>query len=153
MTNTASDTERSASVAAQWPAVAPAEAGSAKGTTKTKAAPSRRKPAKATKKKATAKVGAPKKATTTKAAQPVALISRKGGASLPELMKALGWQKHSVRGASSTLKNTGLKIQSVKRNGVRTYSAKCGSANCFTCRRVQISAARPAIPFIYQRLT
>jgi len=50
------------------------------------------------------------------------LISRKGGASLGELMSALQWQKHSVRGFIATLGKT-VSIESFQsERGVRTYS-------------------------------
>jgi len=49
------------------------------------------------------------------------LISRKGGASLGELMSALQWQKHSVRGFIATLGKT-MSIESFRsEQGVRTY--------------------------------
>jgi Protein of unknown function (DUF3489) len=49
------------------------------------------------------------------------LISRKNGASLEELMAALGWQKHSVRGFIATLGKT-VRIESCKtEQGVRIY--------------------------------
>jgi hypothetical protein len=49
------------------------------------------------------------------------LISRKNGASLEELMAALKWQKHSVRGFIATLGKT-VSIESFKSElGVRTY--------------------------------
>jgi hypothetical protein len=49
------------------------------------------------------------------------LISRKNGASLGELMAALDWQKHSVRGFIATLGKT-VSIESFKNEqGVRTY--------------------------------
>jgi hypothetical protein len=51
------------------------------------------------------------------------LISRKNGASLEELMTALGWQKHSVRGFIATLGKT-VSIESFRNDsGVRTYKA------------------------------
>ena len=51
------------------------------------------------------------------------LISRKNGASLEELMAALDWQKHSVRGFIATLGKT-VSIESFKtEQGVRTYRA------------------------------
>jgi hypothetical protein len=51
------------------------------------------------------------------------LISRRSGASLEELMVALGWQKHSVRGFIATLGKT-IGIESFKtEQGVRTYRA------------------------------
>jgi len=49
------------------------------------------------------------------------LISRRNGASLEELMGALNWQKHSVRGFIATLGKT-VNIESFKNGqGVRTY--------------------------------
>jgi len=53
------------------------------------------------------------------------LLKRSGGATLAEIMKATGWQPHSVRGfISGTLgKKMGLKVESVKgEDGERTYS-------------------------------
>ena len=62
-----------------------------------------------------------------KAAKVLDLLKRPGGATLAELMKATGWQKHSVRGfLSGTIgKKMGLKLDSVKdEGGERTYSVK-----------------------------
>jgi hypothetical protein len=53
------------------------------------------------------------------------LLKRSGGASLAEIMKATGWQPHSVRGfISGTLgKKMGLKVDSAKNEaGERVYS-------------------------------
>jgi hypothetical protein len=53
------------------------------------------------------------------------LLKRPGGATLPEIMAATGWQAHSVRGfISGTLgKKMGLTVASTKgENGERTYS-------------------------------
>ena len=60
-----------------------------------------------------------------KSAHVIALLEKSKGATLAELMKATGWQAHSVRGfLSGTLrKKMGLKIESTKRGGVeRVYS-------------------------------
>ena len=55
----------------------------------------------------------------------VKLMSRAGGATLPELMKAFKWQAHSVRGFISVLASKhGFKIESSKIDGVRTYRIK-----------------------------
>jgi hypothetical protein len=55
----------------------------------------------------------------------VKLLSSEGGATLPELMKAFKWQAHSVRGFISILASKhGLKIESSKVDGVRTYGIK-----------------------------
>jgi len=51
-----------------------------------------------------------------------ALLRREGGASLPEMQSATGWQKHSVRGAmAGALKQRGLAISSEKLDGERRY--------------------------------
>jgi hypothetical protein len=59
----------------------------------------------------------------TKAAKILSLLQRPGGASLPDLRKATGWQAHSVRGflSGALRKKMGLRIHSVKRNGERIY--------------------------------
>ena len=62
---------------------------------------------------------------TTKNAIVLALLRQPTGATLNELMKATGWQAHSVRGfLSGTLgKKMGLKVDSSKRpDGERSYS-------------------------------
>jgi hypothetical protein len=57
------------------------------------------------------------------------LISRKNGASLEELMAALGWQKHSVRGFISILGRT-ITIESFRtEQGGRTYKTPQGRQN------------------------
>jgi hypothetical protein len=58
----------------------------------------------------------------------VALVSRPNGATLPEIMEATGWQKHSVRGMMSVLGKT-MKIASSKNDaGERTYIANAPKA-------------------------
>ena len=53
------------------------------------------------------------------------LLTRKNGASIAEMMKATGWQQHSVRGAvAGTLKKRGLTISSQKLDDVRRYHAE-----------------------------
>lgn len=75
-------------------------------------------------KKALKATAAAAPATQTRKGTIVALISRKGGATLGEIMKAIDWQAHSVRGTIATLGKT-LKIESTKNaNGERTYSAQ-----------------------------
>jgi hypothetical protein len=62
-----------------------------------------------------------------KAAAILDLLKRKDGATLKELMKATGWQAHSVRGfLSGTVgKKLGLAVTSTKgEDGSRTYSVK-----------------------------
>jgi hypothetical protein len=54
----------------------------------------------------------------------LALIGRKNGATLAEIMEATGWQKHTVRGFISILGKAGTKIESSKDEaGLRTYKA------------------------------
>jgi len=70
----------------------------------TKASPGRRKP-------------------DSKQDQIVALLQRPGGATLDGLVKATGWQKHSVRGflAGTVRKKLKLPLLSLKIDGIRTY--------------------------------
>ena len=140
----ATTTEKAASVAEQGAQVAPEKAASKKGATPKTIAPKGPKAAKTGK----AKADKPKQAKpATKAAQKAAkparsteagamrpeskgakvleLISRSKGATLAEIMKATGWQAHSVRGfISGTLgKKMGLTVASAKReDGQRSYN-------------------------------
>jgi hypothetical protein len=73
----------------------------------------------------------PKKATGSrdgsKTAKVLDLLKRSGGATAKELMKATGWQPHSVRGfLSGTIgKKMGLTVTSTKgEDGERSYSVK-----------------------------
>ena len=62
-----------------------------------------------------------------KTAQVLDLLKRSGGATMKELMKATGWQPHSVRGfLSGTVgKKMGLTVTSTKGDdGERSYSVK-----------------------------
>jgi hypothetical protein len=105
------------------------------GARKPRVAPSKPKSGKkATPAKKNAK--APKKAKSTKAdgvregsktAKVLELLKRPGGATMKELMKATGWQPHSVRGfLSGTIgKKMGVKVESTKgEDGERSYSVK-----------------------------
>jgi hypothetical protein len=90
-----------------------------KGKSAKKASPSKKAP-KGAKKAAGARGGS-------KAAKVVDLLKRPDGATLKELMKATGWQAHSVRGfISGTLgKKMGLTVKSTKgEDGQRSYSIK-----------------------------
>jgi hypothetical protein len=55
--------------------------------------------------------------------QIVALLQQPGGATLDALVKATGWQKHSVRGflAGTVRKKLKLPLRSEKIDGIRTY--------------------------------
>ena len=108
------------------PRVAPAKAKSGKRTTPakkgTKGAKAA-KPAKATK-PAKKESGARQGSKTEKVLD---LLTRSKGATLKELLKATGWQPHSVRGfLSGTVgKKMGLTVTSIRdEDGERSYSVK-----------------------------
>jgi hypothetical protein len=65
----------------------------------------------------------PKADRTNKKAEVIAMMRRAKGATLPEIVKATGWQKHTVRGFVSILASKGgEKIESSKNAaGERTY--------------------------------
>jgi hypothetical protein len=58
-----------------------------------------------------------------KTAQVVTMLQRKGGATLAEVMKKMGWQKHTVRGfMAGAMKKAGYQVESFKpEGGERTY--------------------------------
>jgi hypothetical protein len=138
---TITTTDQNPTVAEQSASATPRKPASKKKASVKKAAPKSQKPAKDkaktakpaaakdTKAKRPAKAAPAKEPGTlrpdSKGAQALALISRPKGASLAEIMKATGWQAHSVRGLiSGTLgKKLGIKINSAKReDGERVYS-------------------------------
>jgi hypothetical protein len=50
------------------------------------------------------------------------LLTRKTGATIAEMVKATGWQQHSVRGAlAGAMKKRGHAVTSDKVDGVRRY--------------------------------
>ena len=105
---------KKAHVAPQRAHVAPKKAKAA-----TKASPGNRAPKRA-KVAGTARDGS-------KAAAVLELLKRPGGASMKELMKATGWQPHSVRGflSGAIRKRMGMTVTSTKADdGERTYSIK-----------------------------
>jgi hypothetical protein len=109
---------KKARVAPRSAHVAPKPARSAKKASPPKKAPKGGK--KASVKKPAAREGS-------KTAKVVDLLKRPDGATLKEVMKATGWQPHSVRGfISGTLgKKMGLTVISTKvEDGERTYSLK-----------------------------
>ena len=125
-------TDRKAAIARIWQAAqrlgeevekeAAAEPAPAAKPKKAKAAP-------------TAAKGAPKKAKATKdttakpardgskTAQVVAMLQRKNGATLAEIMEKMGWQRHTVRGfVAGAMKKAGYTVESFKpEGGDRTY--------------------------------
>ena len=143
-TENAATTDTVAAVAAQGATVAPEKASSKKGASPKKNAPKAHRAAKggkpkpSTAKKATPSkkaAKAPAKATKpkaegpregTKTAQVVAMLQRKSGATLAEIMKTMGWQKHTVRGfMAGAMKKAGFTVESFKSDkGERTYRIK-----------------------------
>ena len=133
-----------AAVAEQGADIAPEKAPSRKGATQKKGAPKSQKNAKGAKAK-TAANAKPKKTTPakeaakstkaakakesaapregTKTAQVVAMLQRKNGATLTEIMDKQGWQKHTVRGfMAGAMKKAGYTVESFKSDkGERTY--------------------------------
>jgi hypothetical protein len=119
-------------------ALATASSEKPKANKKATAGARRATPAKAKSgKKATSAKKAPKARTKAKAAKPGAhagskiarildLLKRPGGATAKELMKATGWQPHSVRGFISLARSKrGVKITSAENEaGERRYTAK-----------------------------
>ena len=100
---------------------APAAKGApAKGKATKKATPAKKAPKakKAAKTKASA---GPREGS--KTAQVVAMLQRKNGATLEEIMEKMGWQKHTVRGfMAGAMKKAGYTIESFKsEKGERTY--------------------------------
>jgi hypothetical protein len=133
MTN-AETNDKAPTVAEQGVHDAPRKPPSKKAATQKKGAPKGRKTAKGAKAKAAApkkaakvsgkerKVAAPRPES--KGAKILALIGRPKGASLSEIMKATGWQAHSVRGfLSKAAKKRKIRIESVKNeSGDRIYT-------------------------------
>jgi hypothetical protein len=88
-----------------------------------KAAPAKKAPTGRTK----AQVAQPSARSGSKTARILDLLRRPGGASAKELLKATGWQPHSLRGfLSGTVgKKMGLSLTSTKgEDGERVYSLK-----------------------------
>jgi len=109
-----------ANVAPRKPHVTPSKGKAAKKTTPAKQGAKATKGAKAAKKPTGAREGS-------KTEKVLDLLKRADGATAKELMKATGWQAHSVRGfLSGTLrKKMGLAVTSTKgEDGERSYSIK-----------------------------
>lgn len=98
---------------------APAKGKAAKKATPAKNAPKAKKVAKAAADKKEA--AAPREGT--KTAQVVAMLQRKNGATLAEIMSKMGWLKHTVRGfMAGAMKKAGYRVESFKpEGGERTY--------------------------------
>jgi hypothetical protein len=135
--NTENDT-KDANVGAQGAGVAPEKAPSKKAASPKKGAPKGQQKAKGGKAKAAApkkeakagkKAAKPAQAKATapregsKTAQVVAMLQRKNGATLAEIMDKMAWQKHTVRGfMAGAMKKAGYTVESFKSDkGERTY--------------------------------
>ena len=57
----------------------------------------------------------------TKRAQLIALLQRKKGASLDDMVAATGWLPHTTRAALTGLRKSGKTIESGKVDGMRRY--------------------------------
>jgi hypothetical protein len=107
--------ERKAKSGAQVAKSAPAKGTASKKATAAKNAP---KAKKAAKKRESA---GPREGS--KTAQVVALLQRKNGATLSEIMERMGWLRHTVRGfMAGAMKKAGYAVESFKSDkGERTY--------------------------------
>jgi len=114
------------------PEAAPAKPKASKkakgGAQAAKGAPAKGKATKTTKNAPKAKKAAKAKESAgpregSKKAQVVAMLQRKNGATLAEIMKTMGWQKHTVRGfMAGAMKKAGYAVESFKPDGgERTY--------------------------------
>jgi integrase/recombinase XerD len=106
---------KKANTAPRKPRVAPAKAKAGKKATPAKNAPKAKKAAKAQ------ESGGPREGS--KTAQVVAMLQRKNGATLPEIMEKMGWLRHTVRGfMAGAMKKAGFIVESFKpEGGERTY--------------------------------
>lgn len=58
----------------------------------------------------------------TKISSVIDLLMRKDGASLDEMSKATGWQKHTVRSALTGLKKKGYEVERRQVEGISRYT-------------------------------
>jgi len=111
--------DKKAKAGAQAAKGVPAKAKASKKATPAKAAPKGKAAANKTAK--TQDAAAPREGS--KTAQVVAMLQRKNGATIGEIMKTMGWQRHTVRGfMAGAMKKAGFSVESFKpEGGERTY--------------------------------
>jgi len=107
--------DKNAKGGAQAAKGAPAKGKATKKATPTKKAPTAKKAAKAE------EAAGPREGS--KTAQVVAMLQRKNGATLTEIMEKMSWQRHTVRGfMAGAMKKAGYTVESFKSDkGERTY--------------------------------
>ena len=112
--------EQLASAGAQEPNVAPRKAKATKKASAAKNAPKGKKAAKGK------DAAGPREGS--KMAKVIALLQRKNGATLVEIMEKMGWQRHTVRGfMAGAMKKAGYNVESFKpEGGERTYRINAG---------------------------
>jgi hypothetical protein len=78
-----------------------------------------------------------------KKARVITMLRSPGGATIAAMMKATGWQQHSVRGflAGIVRKKFKLKLDSKKIDGSRVYSIKGADGNRASARQSKRRAA------------
>src|SRR3972149_4717434 len=99
-----------------------------KSTHKVKSAPATKSPRKTANHQKSIQ---PKPRTNSKQAEVIGLLRRPQGSTIPVIIKATGWQQHSVRGffAGIVRKKLGLTLQSDKSNGGdRVYRIVAGKS-------------------------
>jgi len=128
-------TDRKSAVSRIWKAIQSLDGGATEEATtapqqanKPEASPKKGKKATAAKKAPKGKKAAKAQETAgpwegSKTAQVVAMLQRKNGATLSEIMDKRGWQKHTVRGfMAGAMKKAGFNVESFKpEGGERTY--------------------------------
>ena len=97
-------------------------------TTRAKSSKPKSTSQKGQKAQVTAPKGTPKRENS-KLANVIAMLRKPEGATIDEMMKATGWQRHSVRGAMSGAikKKLGLDVTSEVTDDVRRYRVPAGA--------------------------